>query len=63
MRMRRETIAHPFGTIKMRIGATHFLMKTLPKIAIEMALRGLAHDLIRELHIMGDEPIMVADRA
>src|SRR3977135_4663563 len=38
MRTRRETVEHPFGTIKMRMGATHFLMKTLPKVATEMAL-------------------------
>ena len=28
MRTRRETVEHPFGTIKMRMGATHILMKT-----------------------------------
>jgi hypothetical protein len=33
MRMRRETVEDPFGTLKMRIGATHFLMKRLPKVA------------------------------
>ena len=38
MRTRRETAEHPFGTMKMRMGATHFLMKTLPKVAAEMAL-------------------------
>ena len=31
-----ETVEHPFGTLKMRMGATHFLMKTLPKVASEM---------------------------
>ena len=36
MRQRRETAEHPFGTLKMRMGATHFLMKRLPKIATEM---------------------------
>jgi transposase len=30
MRQRRETVEHPFGTLKMRMGATHFLMKRLP---------------------------------
>jgi hypothetical protein len=30
MRQRRETVEHPFGTLKARMGATHFLMKTLP---------------------------------
>ena len=42
MRRRRETVEHPFGTLKMRMGATHFLMKTLPKVASEMALHVLA---------------------
>jgi hypothetical protein len=28
MRERRETVEHPFSTIKARMGATHFLMKT-----------------------------------
>src|SRR5260370_30488604 len=27
MRTRRETVEHPFGTLKMRMGATHFLTK------------------------------------
>jgi hypothetical protein len=35
MRQRRETVEHPFGTIKARMGATRFLMKTLPKVAAE----------------------------
>ncbi len=37
MRQRRETVEHPFGTIKARLGATHFLMKTLPRARTEMA--------------------------
>ncbi|MDE5457561.1 hypothetical protein GWE18_33035 [Bradyrhizobium sp. CSA112] len=31
MRQRRETVEHPFGTMKARMAATHFLTKTLPK--------------------------------
>jgi hypothetical protein len=31
MRQRRETVEHPFGTMKVRMGATHFLTKTIPK--------------------------------
>jgi macrodomain Ter protein organizer (MatP/YcbG family) len=42
MRQRRETVEHPFGTIKARMRATHFLMKTLPRVATEMALHVLA---------------------
>src|SRR5664280_2071416 len=45
MRVRRETVEHPFATLKMRMGATHFLMKTLPKVATEMALHVLAYKL------------------
>src|SRR6516162_6181275 len=45
MRVRRETVEHPFGTMKARMGATHFLTKTLPKVATEMALSVLAYNL------------------
>jgi Transposase DDE domain len=63
MRVRRETVEHPFGTLKMRMGATHFLMKTLPKVATEMALHVLAYNLTRVLNIVGVKPIMAAVRA
>ena len=33
MRQRRETVDYPFGTIRIRMGVTHFLMKRLPKVA------------------------------
>jgi Transposase DDE domain len=63
MRQRRETVEHPFGTIKARMGATHFLMKTLPRVAAEMALHVLAYNLTRVMNIMGIEPLMAAMRA
>jgi hypothetical protein len=63
MRQRRETVEHPFGTIKARMGATHFLMKTLPKVAIEMALHVLAYNLTRVMNIMGVQPLLAAMRA
>jgi transposase len=44
MRQCRETAEHPFATLKMRMGATHFLMKRLPKVATEMALHVLANN-------------------
>ena len=34
--------------LKMRMGATHFLMKRLPKAATEMALHVLAYNVVRE---------------
>ena len=63
MRTRRETVEHPFGTMKMRMGATHFLMKTLPKVASEMALHVLVYNLTRVLNIFGVKPMMAAVRA
>ena len=63
MRQRRETVEHPFGTLKARMGATHFLMKTLPKVATEMALHVLAYNMTRVMSIMGVRPLMAAMRA
>jgi transposase len=63
MRQRRETVEHPVGTIKARMGATHFLMKTLPRVAAEMALHVLAYNLTRVMNIMGIRPLMAAMRA
>jgi hypothetical protein len=40
-RQRRETVEHPFGTMKARMGATNFLTKTFSKVAVEMASIGL----------------------
>jgi len=62
MRRRRETVEHPFGTIKARMGATHFLMKTLPRVASEMALSVLAYNLTRVMNIVGIKPLMAAIR-
>lgn len=63
MRQRRETVEHPFGTIKMRMGATHFLMKRLKNVRTEMALSVLAYNLTRAIYILGVGPLMKAIRA
>jgi hypothetical protein len=63
MRVRRETVEHPFGTMKARMGATHFLMKTLPRVASEMALHVLAYNLTRVMNIMGSQTLLAAIRA
>ena len=60
MRVRRQTVEHPFATLKMRMGATHFLMKTLPKVATEMALHVLAYNLTRVINIVGFKPFLAA---
>ena len=63
MRQRRETVEHPFGTMKARMGATHFLTKTLPKVAAEMALSVLAYNLTRVMNIVGIKPLIAAIEA
>ena len=63
MRQRRETVEHPFGTIKARMGATHFLMKRLKNVRTEMALNVLAYNLTRAMNILGVGPLIAAIRA
>jgi hypothetical protein len=63
MRQRRETVECPFATLKMRMGATHLVMKRLPKVAIETALHVLACNLTPVMNIMGIQPLMAAIRA
>ena len=53
-------IEHPFGTMKARMRATHFLTKTLPNVAAEMALSVLAYNLTRVMNIVGTRPLMAA---
>jgi transposase len=60
MRQRRETVEHPFGTIKARMGATHFLMKRLKNVRTEMALSVLAYNLTRVMNIVGIRPLIQA---
>ena len=63
MRVRRSTVEHPFGTIKCWMGATHFLCKTLPKVATEMSLNVLAYNMLRVMNIMGVDTLLEAMRA
>jgi transposase len=53
MRVRRRTVEHPFGTLKMWMGATHFLTKTLPRVSAEMSLHVLAYNMKRVMQILG----------
>ena len=60
MRQRREVVEHPFGTIKLRMGAVHFLLKRLPKVRGEMALHVLAYNLERAIAIKGVGALIAA---
>ncbi len=53
MKARRETVEHPYGTIKHWMGYTHFQMRTLERVSAEMSLHVLAYNLKRVMNIMG----------
>jgi len=53
MRVRRQTVEHPFATIKHWMGWTHFLTKTLARVRTEMSLHVLAYNLKRVMRILG----------
>jgi transposase len=60
MRIRRQTVEHPFGTLKAWMGSTHFLMRTLKHVSTEMSLHVLAYNLKRAIRILGIAPLMEA---
>jgi len=63
MRIRRQTVEHPFGTIKSWMGSAHFLTKTLDRVSTEMSLHVLAYNLKRVMRILGNGALMGAMRA
>ena len=63
MRLRRQTVEHPFGTIKSWMGSTHFQMKRLKNVRTEMALHVLAYNMKRVMRLLGVGGLMEAIRA
>ena len=63
MRIRRETVEHPFGTIKFWMGSAHFLTRTMERVSTEMSLHVLAYNMKRMMKIMGAAGLMQAMRA
>jgi hypothetical protein len=60
MSIRRQTVEHPFGTLKLWMGSTHFLTKTLGKVRTEMRLHVLAYNMKRMIQILGVGPLREA---
>jgi hypothetical protein len=60
MRVHRQTVEHPFGTLKAWMGSTHFPMRTLKHVSTEMSLHVLAYNLKRVMRILGIVPLMQA---
>jgi len=63
MRIRRQTVEHPFGTIKLWMGSAHFLTKTLDRVSTEMSLHVLAYNLKRVMKLLGVGALMEAMQA
>ena len=63
MRIRRQTVEHPFGTIKSWMGATHFLTRTLARVNTEMSLHVLAYNMKRVINLLGIGGLIDAIRA
>ena len=53
MKIRKQTVEHPYGTLKSWMGSTHFLMKHLPNVQTEMSLHVLAYNIKRAINVMG----------
>jgi transposase len=60
MRIRRQTVEHPFGTLKAWMGSTHFLTKTLGKVSTEMSLQVLAYNMKRVMNLLGTTALIEA---
>jgi transposase len=60
MRIRRQTVEHPFGTLKAWMGSTHFLTRQLKNVSTEMSLHVLAYNLKRVMNLMGTTALMEA---
>ncbi len=63
MRIRRQTVEHPFGTLKAWMGATHFLTKTLNRVSTEISLHVLAYNFKRVLNLLGNSALITAMKA
>ena len=59
---RRETVEHPFGSIKQWMNQGAFLMRRLRKVRAEFSLTALAYNLRRVLNIVEFPTLMAALR-
>src|SRR5271165_6983714 len=60
---RRESVEHPFGTIKQWMNQGAFLMRGLEKVRAEFSLTALAYNLRRVLNIVGLPKLIAALQA
>ena len=58
--IRKQTVEHPFGTIKFWMGSTHLLTRRFKNVRTEMSLHVLAYNLRRMLSILGSQKLIEA---
>lgn len=59
---RRETVEHPFGTIKQWMGQGAFLMRRLENVRGEFSLTALAYNIRRAITLVGVPGLIAAAR-
>ena len=62
-RERRQTVEHPFATLKAWMGVRHFLTKTLQKVRTEISLHVLAYNMKRMIALFGTAVLVDSMRA
>jgi transposase len=60
LRVRRETVEHPFGSIKQWMNQGYFLMRGIEKVRGEFSLTALAYNFTRAVNISGVQQLMAA---
>ncbi len=58
--LRRETVEHPFGSIKQWMNQGAFLMRGLEKVRAEFSLTALAYNMTRAINLVGVPGLMRA---
>jgi hypothetical protein len=60
MKLRKQLVEHPFGTMKRGMNQAYFLLKGINKVAGEMSLTVMAYNIKRVLSIVGVQEMIRA---
>jgi hypothetical protein len=60
MKLRKQIVEHPFGTMKFWNDQRHFLLKGLEKVKAEFSLSTLAYDVKRAINVVGVKALITA---
>ena len=62
LNIRRETVEHPFGSIKQWMGQGAFLTRRLENVLAEFSLTALAYNIKRAINLVGVSGLVAAVR-